>query len=203
MKVLGLCGFAGSGKGTVADILVQRYSFKKISFADGVKDATAAIFHWPRHLLEGDTEESRLFREQPDKWWSDKFGYDVTPRYMLQLMGTEAGRNVFHEDVWIHALDRRLEDGINYVIPDVRFHNEMEMVRRKGYVVLTLRGELPEWYGTAVDVNIADCPASAMDKYNIHYSEWAHIGHHVDFTIYNDGTLAELEQMVDDLVKGI
>ena len=60
--IIGLLGFAGSGKGTVADILVSK-GFKKESFADPVKDAVAAIFGWERSLLEGDTDESRIFRE--------------------------------------------------------------------------------------------------------------------------------------------
>jgi ABC-type oligopeptide transport system ATPase subunit len=57
--IIGIVGFAGSGKGTVGDILVNDHDFTKLSFADAVKDATSAIFGWPRHLLEGDTNESR------------------------------------------------------------------------------------------------------------------------------------------------
>ena len=68
--IVGVCGLIGSGKGTVADILVEEYDFKKISFADSLKDAVAVLFKWPRHLLEGDTEESRFWREQPDEFWS-------------------------------------------------------------------------------------------------------------------------------------
>ena len=58
--IIGLLGFAGSGKGTVADILVSK-GFKKESFADPVKDAVAAIFGWERSLLEGDNSVFVLF----------------------------------------------------------------------------------------------------------------------------------------------
>ena len=57
--IIGICGLIGSGKGTVADILEQEHGFIKVSFADSLKDAVAAVFGWPRSLLEGDTEESR------------------------------------------------------------------------------------------------------------------------------------------------
>ena len=47
---------------------------KKISFAKSLKDAVASMFNWDRSMLEGDTESSRYWREQPDLYWSEKFG---------------------------------------------------------------------------------------------------------------------------------
>ena len=84
--IIGIIGFAGSGKGTVGDMLVRDYSFAKLSFADSLKDAVSAIFGWDRSLLEGDTEESRKFREAKDEWWSSRLGYHVTPRNIMQKM---------------------------------------------------------------------------------------------------------------------
>ena len=62
--IVGICGLIGSGKGTVADFLVNDKGFTKLSFADKLKDSVATLFDWPRELLEGDTEESRQWREQ-------------------------------------------------------------------------------------------------------------------------------------------
>ena len=56
--IIGICGLIGSGKGTVADILVER-NYKKISFADKLKDGVAEVFGWDRAMLEGDTDSSR------------------------------------------------------------------------------------------------------------------------------------------------
>ena len=42
--LIGICGLIGSGKGTVADILVRDFKFKKISFADKLKDTVAHLF---------------------------------------------------------------------------------------------------------------------------------------------------------------
>jgi hypothetical protein len=65
--VIGLVGFLGSGKGTVADTL-KLYNFIPESFSNPLKDAVAIIFGWDRSLLEGDTKESREFRETVDEF---------------------------------------------------------------------------------------------------------------------------------------
>ncbi len=71
MKLIGICGFIGSGKNTVADYISQKYEYQKVSFAAGVKDAVSVLFNWDRKMLEGDTEESRKWRETPDTWWTE------------------------------------------------------------------------------------------------------------------------------------
>lgn len=207
--IIGVVGFLGSGKGTVADILVETYDFKKISFADTVKDAVAAIFGWPRYLLEGDTDESRAFRESKDVFWSARFGYDVTPRYMLQLMGTEAGRDVFHKELWIHALEKRVKNILEedehseFVIPDVRFPNEMAFIRDMGgFIVRVKRGPEPEWFDHALHDNAYKSNEKMGNYYpNVHYSEWAWIGEKFDYEISNNGSLGMLEADVNHLLK--
>lgn len=207
MTIVGLVGFAGSGKGTVADVLVDKHRFTKLSFADGVKDCVATLFGWPRHLLEGDTEPSRAFREKRDDFWSAKLDIEVTPRWALQTMGTEAGRNVFHEKIWIYSVEKRLTEHKNVVIPDVRFPNEIDFIKaHNGFVVRVIRGEEPEWYETAYQQNARSHRAYLFDSNlkkmeeaypNIHHSEWAWIGSHFDYQIHNNGTKAELEANVD------
>ena len=62
--IIGICGLIGSGKGTVADVLVDEHGFQKISFADKLKDAVSVLFDWDRDMLEGETSESRFWREK-------------------------------------------------------------------------------------------------------------------------------------------
>lgn len=202
--IIGLLGFAGSGKGTVADILVSK-GFKKESFADPVKDAVAAIFDWDRSLLEGDTEESRAFRETKNEWWSQRFGYDVTPRLMLQKMGTEAGRDSFHPDVWIASLENRIQKNQHTVIADVRFPNECDMIRRKGgFLVRISRGKDPEWWNIALEDNKDKNPTLGQMNIHypkVHYSEWAWIGQNMNYVIDNNGTILMLEADIKHMLK--
>lgn len=199
--IIGTIGFIGSGKGTAADILVEKHGFVKLSFADAVKDATAAIFGWQRSLLEGDTEESRIFRETRDDWWSEKTGKHITPRYMLQIMGTEAGRDVFHKDIWVYALERKMEMYQNVVIADVRFPNEIEWMRSKGgFAVRVTRGSDPDWYDTAVRAN-KEQNTDLMVDYPIHYSEWAWAGQIMDYQLDNNGSISMLEADIGHMLK--
>lgn len=199
--IIGLVGFAGSGKGTVADILVAKKDFTKLAFADAVKDATAAIFGWPRALLEGDTDESREFRERKDEWWSEKTGKTITPRHMLQLMGTEAGRDVFHRDLWILSVEKKIGMYKNAVIADVRFPNEMAFIQRMGgFVVRVKRGNDPEWYEAAWNANQKG-NTDLMSDYSVHYSEWAWIGHPTDYQLDNISTVGMLEGDIEHMIK--
>jgi hypothetical protein len=154
--LIGLLGYIGSGKGTAGTILADR-GYTPVSFASRVKDVVSAIFGWDRALLEGDTEESRVFRETPDSYWSGVWGRPYTPREALQKMGTEAGRTAFHKDLWVKALIRDLKPTQNYVITDVRFPNEIKAIYESGGVLIEIsRGTPPEWYGEAYETNRMD-----------------------------------------------
>ena len=151
--IIGLVGFIGSGKGTVGDILEQK-GFIKDSFAKPLKDACAVMFGWPRELLEGDTEMSRKWREEPDNYWSEKFGRVFTPREALQKMGTEAGRDVFHKDIWVISLLNRAK-GKDVVVTDVRFKNEIQYIQDNGGIVIRVkRGVDPIWFSHLEKINL-------------------------------------------------
>ena len=199
--IVGLVGFMGAGKGACGDILEQR-GFQKESFAKAVKDALAPIFGWDRAMLEGDTVESRTWREQPDEYWSSKLGKPFTPRQALQLMGTEAGRNVFHEDIWILSMEKRLDPNKNYVITDTRFPNEVEMIHRMGGKVFRIsRGPEPAWFNDAYRSNVSGSNIQKLIRYpEVHYSEWAWIGCNLDARIKNDGTLEDLKSVLLTLI---
>lgn len=203
--IIGLVGFIGAGKGTVADLLVDRHDFVKESFAKSVKDSCAAVFGWDRAMLEGDTQESRAWREQPDEWWSKKFGKEFSPRLALQLMGTEAGRDVFHPDLWVHTVLRRCDSAPwnNYVIADVRFPNEINaIVESGGKIIRVRRGEDPVWWGEALATNRTKNHNMMAQYYpDVHYSEWAWIGSHYDVILDNSGTIERLTKMVDEIVN--
>ena len=200
--IIGLVGFIGSGKGTVGDLLVEQ-GFIKDSFAKPLKDAVAVMFGWPRELLEGDTEVSRSWREKPDSYWSEKFGYEFTPRLALQLMGTEAGRNVFHKDLWVISLLNRSKNK-DVVVTDVRFKNEIEYIQNNGGIVVRIkRGEDPEWVDSLTKINTQDKRIEYMEKFSIHQSEWDWVGCDFNYEIANNGTIEELGNRVDSVLHSI
>ena len=134
--IIGLIGRAGSGKDTVADFLVNNHDFTKLSFGKILKDVISIIFGWDRELLEGDTLESREFRETIDEWWSKELGFSVTPRKMFQMIGTDVMRKHFNQDIWVLVLKKKLNDysikNKNIIITDIRFINEYNMVSEIG-----------------------------------------------------------------------
>jgi hypothetical protein len=197
--LIGLLGRIGSGKGTVADELVDTYGFRQDSYAYTLKDITAYIFNWDRAMLEGDTMESRSSREQVDEWWSEKLGIkDFTPRLALQLIGTDVFRNNFHQDIWMLSVMARYK-GDNVVISDCRFPNEVQAIRELGGSIIQVdRGEEPNWWEWAKMAAAGDESAIiAMENlHQIHASEWAWANETPDELIYNNGTLEELYGMV-------
>lgn len=200
--IVGLVGFIGSGKGTIADILVKYHGFFKESYANSVKDACAVIFGWDRELLEGTTPESREWRETVDSWWSKQLGREFSPRLALQLMGTEAGRDVFHPDLWVHTVMRRCRSDANYVIADVRFPNEINAIKNSGgYIIRVRRGDDPDWFDLALTCNVNNKHEIMHNAYpELHYSEWAWIGAHYDIILNNDYNIEELKIRVDNVI---
>lgn len=213
--IIGVCGFIGAGKDTVADYLVNLHGFRRDSFAGSLKDAVSAVFGWDRVLLEGRTKHSREWREQPDAWWSDRLGRPVTPRWILQQWGTEVCRRGFHDDIWIASLENKLrscQDDV--VISDCRFPNEIQAIKSAGGVVIWVqRGPLPEWYQCALTQNtthedevwILDDHHQLMEhRYPaVHASEFGWIGTEFDSVVDNNGTMDELYDQLSDLVRDL
>ena len=195
--IIGICGLIGSGKGTVGDILVAQ-GYTKVSFADKLKDGVATIFGYDRSMLEGDTDESRSWREQTDEFWSKETGRIITPRIVLQEFGTDCMRDGYYDGVWVSLLKQQiLENPGDYVIPDVRFRNEQDMIRELGGEIWRVqRGDVPEWYGCAMLDNTTG--SNLMESYDIHSSEykWIDLNHKFNTTIYNNSTLDQLKQLV-------
>lgn len=208
--ILGISGFIGSGKSTVAEYLTANHSFRKDSFATSLKDACAALFDWPRHLIEGDTKESRKWREEVDTWWAEKLGIpNFNPRLALQLIGTDALRNHFNEGLWFMTLENRVRKNPDQhvVISDVRFPNEIKFIKEQGGIMIRVdRGPTPIWFETALMANKGNSLArEAMTKTysDAHFSEWAWVGAKFDFVINNDTTIENLRSQVKSIINGI
>jgi hypothetical protein len=210
--IIGVCGFIGSGKDTIADYLTNFHGFRRESFANSLKDAVSHVFGWDRTMLEGRTKQAREWREQVDPWWSERLGMpNLTPRWVLQYWGTEVCRRAFHDDIWIASLENKLRNSTDdIVISDCRFPNEIKSIKDAGGTIIWVkRGELPEWYDWAVSANRGESGnmSWAISKHNlekagIHASETSWVGTSFDAVLENDGTIDDLFAQVKNLVEG-
>lgn len=203
-KIIGICGFIGSGKDTAADYLVNFHGFRRESFASSLKDAVAAVFGWDRELLEGRTKQAREWREQVDPWWAARLSMPhLTPRWVLQYWGTEVCRRSFHDDIWIASFENRLRNSRDdVVISDCRFPNEIKAITDSGGKVIRIkRGPDPAWYDIAARANRASLTDQLeLQKLGIHASESAWVGTEFSATLDNDGDIADLYAQLDTLL---
>jgi hypothetical protein len=170
-KLIGLCGVAGSGKTTVANILVEKYGFQRVAFADPLKDMLKAV-GFTHEQLYGSEKEVVV----PD--------LGVTPRHAMQTLGTEWGRQHIGTDFWVKLWMRKVQalriKGIDVVCDDIRFRNEAAAVRSMGGGVIAVFR-----------------PTSTLKGYPeaLHSSETGMLI--PDRIVHNDGDLQALEVWVD------
>lgn len=180
-KLIGLAGLAGSGKSTVAQCLVEQYGFLRYRMAGPLKEMARA-FGLTAQQIDGDQKEIPID-------WLD----GVTPRHIMQTLGTEWGRNLVHRDLWIRIAERSIRPdleapkdgspfaGSDVVIDDIRFENEVEMIHRLGGKVYRIVGRPPSLFTVAQHIS----EAQAFD---------------VDGTIENSGSIEDLWREVDRIV---
>ena len=180
-KLIGLSGYARSGKDTVAALLAKDHDFKTISFAKPMRDALEALN--PYVSDEKGKYPAPLKTVLAQYGWegSKASVYAKDLRRLLQNFGTEVGRNQFGEDFWVDLsmkiADRQVALGHRVVFTDVRFPNEFEAIKQRG-------GEV--WRLIRKDAKPA----------NSHSSETALDGFEFDKYLYNDGTITELSWAV-------
>lgn len=130
--VVALTGAAGAGKSTAASYLIKEHGYTLVKFAAGLKTMMRVIGLSEEHI-EGS------LKEVPSKLLCGK-----TPRFAMQTIGTEWGRNIIGEDfwanVWFDTAADVLDQGGRVVVDDCRFENEAKKVRELGGVVVRLAG---------------------------------------------------------------
>lgn len=178
--LIGLHGLARTGKDTAAAYLASHFALYSYAFADPIKAAIAQLFSLTGKHIEGSLKETLL----P--------GIGKSPRQLMQLLGTEWGREQVHPELWLllaqQNIANQLEvDQTHYngvVIRDVRFENEAEWIRRQGgHVVHILR---PEAQAVAA-----------------HSSESGIGIHDNDLVVHNDGSLDDLYRQLDRVMCAV
>lgn len=196
--LIGLCGLQGSGKDTVANILVKK-GFVRLSFAGLLKDVVAIIFSYDRNLLEGVTEESRMFREEHDHWWSHVLSYEnFTPRRALQEVG-EALRLHISPHIWIGALERKIckmmDEGLDIVVSDVRNLHEANFIKRMNGTLIKIIRDKPSWVCKDGTVNLEEAK-----RLGIHSTELSVFDCVEDYQLQNRADLEMLELKLTNIL---
>ena len=211
-QIIGICGLIGHGKDTAAGFLIEE-GFERVSFAGVLKDACANIFGWDRILLEGNTEEGRVWRETVDEWWATRLKIpNFTPRLALQQVGTDALRTHFHPDIWVAACERQIvSTEKSVVISDCRFFNELQAIKNLGgQTAVVWRYDKPVWWNNASILNeakVSKKPMHIVDGMKarhpeVHKSEWSWAGWKFDIELLNTSTLEELRKhTLDKIVR--
>jgi len=128
--VIGITGVKQAGKDTAAEYFVGE-GFTRIAFADKLKEAVVNLFEVPPSWLEKHKNDSKArvsmvrHYDTPGVPNATEYASDMNLRTFLQRVGTEMGRKTFGENFWVEQLKRRLQPNTHYVIPDVRFDNEV------------------------------------------------------------------------------
>lgn len=154
-------------------MLANLYHFKTIAFAKPLKDGLKAMLNLTDEHVHGSLKETVI----------EDFG--KSPRQMLQTLGTDWGRMMVHDDLWLIVAKRQIESwlsqGYNVAVTDVRFDNEGHMIHKLGGSV---------WHISR--------PSLGEGVVNAHVSEagtWC--AKSVDSFITNDSTLEALQAYVE------
>jgi hypothetical protein len=192
--IIGLSGYARSGKDESANAL-QDIGFQRVAFADKLREFIYRLNPIVPSPVWG--EHRRLADVIDEFGWNgykaSKYGKEI--RELLQRLGTECGRELINDTIWVDAAlgAGSVESNVyhdsdggglvmprNIVVTDVRFPNEFAAIKaRGGYVVRIVR--------------------PGVGPANSHPSETALDGFDFDVVIHNNGTIGDLHRQMQDL----
>ena len=169
-RIIGLTGRAGAGKDTAAGIFSKHHKHVIVAFADPLYYGLSVMLNIPLDRLK-----DRDGKETPIT------GLGISPRQLLQTLGTEWGRELVHPDIWTLILVNKIktltDNGLSVVVTDIRFANEADTLREMGGEILHVQRD---------DVT----------PVREHLSENREVWQVADMTLDNNGTIADLENAI-------
>ena len=176
--IIGLTGYAQSGKDTVAKILVDNYGYTRVAFADKIRE----FLYDMNPMVDNVAFEPIFLRDRVDRdgWEVAKKNPHI--RRTLQTAGV-AARKIFGEDFWVNEVFKNIDPADNIVITDVRFTNEAEAIK----LITKLTG---------LDSQVWRIKRVGVEAVNAHVSESQMDDYKVDQIFTNNGTIEDLETMI-------
>lgn len=165
--IVGLSGYARSGKDTVAGLLLD---YERRAFADAIRQAL--------YVLNPYLGNNLTVADLVDEYGWEVAKSDSEVRRLLQVLGTEVGRKMIHNDIWVTMATKDLNPDDKVVFADVRFPNEAQAIKDLGGQIW--RVNRPE-----------------AEPVNAHTSETAMNDWPFDAILTNDGTLEDLQGQVE------
>jgi len=195
--IIGLAGKRLSGKDTVANYLVEKHGFEHLFFSKVMKEAVAALFDITVEEVDefksdrGGSLDYVTVRLDVGGTFTKEFGWVE----FLQRFGTDMGRKVLGEDIWVNYV---FVDPVEYyhatqvyedrkcIIKDVRFENEAQRILDLGGKIIQI-----------IRPNIID------EKNDNHKSEFGLSEEMIEYVIVNDSTIESLYKDVDAVLENI
>jgi hypothetical protein len=201
MEILGLSGYARSGKDEAAKVLVKEFGYTRVSFADKLREFLYALnpivaagpgIVCSEMLKDGIKSRDYVFYLQDvidvvgwEGYKSIKVGPEI--RRLLQRLGTEAGRQTLWDSIWIDAALANVPDDAKVVVTDCRFPNEAQAIKDRG--------------GKVVRINRKDVGPTLSADGTAHPSETSLDDWDFDYTLWNAYSLEQYHEDVRWLVE--
>lgn len=178
-QIIGITGRKYNGKDTLGDVFIKELLFEKLSFANNLKKAVKDIFDFTDEQIYGNK------KEDVDEFWK------ISPRQVMQFIGTDLFRNQMkkilpndNEDIWVKCVEKQIlnDKHKHFVITDVRFQNEVDMIKKYGGIIIKIiRPSIIDISTHASEQNIDNIIA--------------------DYDIINNGSVDDLKKHVFTLFK--
>ncbi len=178
MELIGLMGPLRAGKDTSANYFVSEHGFTRVAFADKMRHSLYTL----DPVVFATYGDETIGDHRRLKWVVDKYGWDGIKstyyndevRRLMQRFGTEVGRELLGENVWVDQAFKSMTGKGKYVVSDVRFPNECEAILAAGGIIIKITRK-------------------AAPGGHTHISENALQGFLPNYEIPNNGTIEELE----------
>ena len=196
--IIGIDGYAGAGKDTVADVLTS-IGFSKVSFADELRRTASHAFGFSMDTFIDRDLKDKLFDKPyiltPKALceFCDYLGFEhkcdevvikfkhtevFSPRHLLQFVGTEVARQTLAPSIWLDKYLENIQGKGLVVTPDARFDNERDLIKGMSGLVMWIdrKGVEPE------SKHVSANEKWPLDKY--------------DLVVYNQGTRYDLKEEI-------